>query len=513
MDITFPDVYDGPALSICYRIAELLDFDQFNLKHNKSIRGPLSAAERRIIIRSVSLEDTFSMTDNGANQIAECVVRVPDQYKILSGNSSTCNQVFEAKRFQIGEYICTDYVTANVPISYFKDSTHDPESLSDASNSVPASIQAQDKVCHNNTNAFPKCSMEYATKSQQAKHTNTTTPFTRISRWSHARFRMAFAVSYPSTFFVIKFRVNSGLNQTNLIRPVVHSPGSYPFMSLALANIIFRDSVSLTTFSNDSLSSAEKKSAGRKTNPLINKLLLTFSTVSVTSLEKPYTDNCLSGYSRNKCMSKCILGAFVQNFHKLPFQTLNPLDDETTTLNKDMKLFSEDDFKNKSMSDASKQIEHECEVKCYHHDCRMDYTLSRVSTAVSPDQNLFTFYVGTPDEPNVSVISIPHITTNDYFLLVLSLIGFWVGLSAQDLNFLVPRIEKYIEKKRIAKKGKNREEKQSRTKMTLKDIQKQQAGSYCVQSRKLLSQMLEHETRAAINQVMDMMMIMEEKKT
>lgn len=476
VDITFPDVYNGPALSICFRVAELVNISAFNEKYNMSMRRPFSEKETNRVIHLMTLGDMFDMSlgssEKPSNQITQCVVRIPHQYKILSANHPTCSQVFLQKRFQIGEFMCTDYMTHYVPQSYYADSVGTGNSsASTGSNMNELSIN-QSKV--------PLASV-------MEKETAMTTTIANATIWKHDRFRMVNALSYSSSFFALQFRIDSGLQDTNAIRPVIHTVGSYPFISTALSPMTHRNYDSNIIFSGD------VKNPPKNNTRNHNKFLISFSTITISLLQAPYTDNCLFGYRKNKCISQCIQESFMESFKKVPFQTINTEEElEKYPHIRKMNIFSAFDLKNRTLNAQSKVLEIGCQKKCAPTDCRVDYSLTRMATAVSMDQSLLTMYVGTPDEPNVSVISVPSFTTNDYFLLVLSLIGFWVGLSAQDLNVVT-----YIVRYRERKKQKEMQGKPDH--LSLCEVQQQRKSCYCVQSRQTLRQVLEKETKRAMN--------------
>ena len=460
MDITFPDVYDGPALSVCYRVAEIVNVSAFNQKYNMSMQRPFGPQEHMKMVHYITLGDMFTMSagtgDMRPDLIESCIVRVPGQYRILYGNSSVCSYVFTQSRFQIGEFMCTDYTAFRMPQFYF---------------------ETNDSVVKSNETQDPK---------SKAKDE---------AVWKHGLFRMAYAVSYPSTFFLLKFKTEAGLDDVNLVRPVIHSAGSLPFISIALAPKTWRNYDDYIIFSND----VKTKFRGNNSRN-VNKFLISYSSIFVSLLPYPYTDKCLFGYRKNKCLAACIQDAFLTSFNKLPFVTINSEQDlEKNPHFKVMNIFSASDLKNKTLSVQSKKVEIECSEKCPHFDCTNDYSLTRMSTAVSLDQSRLTMYVGTPDEPNVSVVSKPRIPANDYFLLILSLIGFWLGLSAQDLNIIHYIVQR--QEKKQAKKSTDRKP----SLMTLHQIQKQKQSSYCVKSRQLLWQVVERETKAAMNALLSSM--------
>lgn len=187
----------------------------------------------------------------------------------------------------------------------------------------------------------------------------------------------------------------------------------------------------------------------------------------------------------------------MKHLNKLPFQTLG-LESRLRKQPelKDMNLVSTSDLKNESFSILSKELEAYCILNCSrHNDCRLDYTMTRTSTASSPDQKVLTFHVATPDDHPVIVISAACMTSNDFFLLCLSLVGFWTGLSAQDITVLPSLLQRLHGKKLKYDEG------IEDTSPVPSEAQKQRKSSFCVKSRQLLTLTLERETKLAVKAI------------
>jgi hypothetical protein len=427
LEIEFPKSLQAPALTVCYPFADLMDLSAYNQKYGEKLKRPLGLAARDQIMSSISMGDLFNMTIRLDPLMHSCNVRIPNELLVLHGNSSTCKRVFESKRFRIGQYVCTTFHPLFLPM-------------------------------------------------KQA--------FKQID-WTYDTSTLKYSLSYSCTFYKINLNVTSpGIDDTDLVRPIIHSPTGLPYVSFTLSPVRWRKYSMYKLFPK-----------GRKKRE-INRFTTTYSRIAVSRLPYPYASKCRRNYSKNKCITRCIENMIAPAFKKIPFQMMT---DEQSVINSPslarMKLISDDDLRDKQSKNRLKQLEDKCLTSCSDTDCDNDYTMTRVTSAMSFDQKTTSFTVATPDEPYVTLIDSEKVPANDYFMLIFSLIGFWVGLSAQDLNF-VPLFTK-LQAKKLGKQQ-NEHEKASGGWKKYGKIVRHKQTSFCRQTRKQLHKSIDRQTNDLI---------------
>lgn len=459
LEIYFPPSLIAPALTLCYPFIDIINLDEFNKKYGHAYKRPLGLKERMTMTDEIRMGDVFNMTTRFKPLIDSCIVRIPGEFGVLTGNATTCQTVFETNRFRMGEYFCTDFKLMNMPID-FLDKRYKMVS------GEPAVVKARAKAKLNVTNAtLPMPSKQI--------------------EWKFDMKTIVSALSSGATFYRFNVRVTSpGIEDTNLTRIVVHSVAGLPFTSFSLSPYLYRKYSMYRLFHN------KDKNQVRE----INRFVISFSRIMTTKLPYPYASKCRANYSRSRCIRNCTRIKFVNAFNKHPFQTITEEGTVAGDVNlANMRLISQRDLKNVTFIKIFNRLEDECLTRCADPSCIMDYTMTRVSCAMGLDQSIASFTVATPDEPYISVVSSEKMPANDYFILIFSLIGFWVGLSAQDLSCL-PCLIRYYEKKKNITLGNS-------IVHTHGEIKEQKKTWYCRRTRDLLMRAVDKETNRMVQNV------------
>jgi hypothetical protein len=226
------------------------------------------------------------------------------------------------------------------------------------------------------------------------------------------------------------------MDNANLFVPVVHTSLEYPFMSLSLSRVLFRKHTPGTHV---------KK--GEKGLGKINSILSSFGLVVIHKLPSPYETKCkthfydsnkneMKLYSQNECLNDCAAKNTLEKTGKYPFAVIIK-EHRVRTDKKEigrLRLVSVTDLKNESMKEILSSIEVDCNKKCVASSCKLDYSLTTVSTATGPREKSMEFLVSSPIDPFLIMNRTPTISFNDYLLVMFSLLGFWLGASIHRMN-------------------------------------------------------------------------------
>ena len=111
LELDIPQNVAIPALSICWRYADLLDiqalqklnpeFTAINFSSDETI-----VASIRKIQSIIKVEQIFNFTPSSSKIMDECVVRTPDNYDVTHLKAVDCQSMFNIKKFYVQEYIC-----------------------------------------------------------------------------------------------------------------------------------------------------------------------------------------------------------------------------------------------------------------------------------------------------------------------------------------------------------------------------------------------------------------------
>lgn len=449
LEIFFPEKLESPAVSVCFPYVDVMDLDQFNNKYSKSFRRPLTDDDKSEISSLVTLGDVFNLTTRFHELIESCVIRIPGfRFGSQFGNSTICHKVFESRRFRIGEFLCTMFITKYLPM--YRD----------------------DRQMHVLDRKKNKKTKELITD-----HDSLNIDF-NDTKWVFDMKAISYDLSFASTFYRIDVKVTSpGIKDTRLTRMILHSPTGLPYVSYSLSPLKWRQ---YSMFSGFKTVIRKRKNNNKKTRE-VNRFTLSFSRVTGKKLPYPYASKCRNDYSQNTCLVQCTRRSCSREFGKHPFQTMS----EEEYISKvprlaNMRLISDRDLRNESFVEGLRALESKCLSKCADPSCDSDYTITSVQSAMGLDQSVTSYTIATPDDPYVSAVSTEKMRANDYFMLLFSLIGFWLGLSAQDLNF-VPLVRRLLDHRKSANR-------------CYETTGKQGTGWYCVRSRRLLNRCLEQET-------------------
>lgn len=451
LEIFFPEKLQSPAVSICFPYTDIMELNQLNNKYNTSFRHPLTKDSQSEVSSLVTMGEVFNMTTRFHELIDSCVIRIPGfRFGSQFGNSTICHKVFESRRFRIGEFLCTMFITKYLPV--YRDEKE---------------VHVMDKK------------RKKKAKDLITDHDSLNIDFNH-TKWLFDMKAISYDLSFSSTFYRIDVKVTSpGIKDTRLTRMILHSPTGLPYVSYSLSPLKWRQYSMFSGFKTVIGKKTKKKNKIRE----VNRFTLSFSRVTGKKLPYPYASKCRDDYNQNACLVQCIRRSCGREFGKHPFQTMS----EEEYIRKvprlaNMRLISDKDLRNESFVQRLRALESNCLSKCADPSCDSDYTITSVQSAMGLDQSVTSYTIATPDDPYVSAVSTEKMRANDYFMLLFSLIGFWLGLSAQDLNF-VPLVRRFLDhrKKRLAGAHADGQQKQGMT-------------WYCVRSRRLLSRCLEQET-------------------
>ena len=456
--IQFESKLKAPALTSCFRYSDIIYLDLYNQKYNTTLKRPLTDNEIRSLQATVNLPDVFNFTPDPVKQkgngtfLRSCIIRSPQDYSHFEFGPSQCYEAFSVDRFQVQEYICYRFI------------------LQPGFQSIqPVMNTTNEKEGTNNT-----------VELQQEDEKLLVYDFNRLS----------YALSYPSLFFLIRLSTEEQyLKNANLYIPIINTPGEYPFRSIPLARIIFRK-VAPGSIRNEVLQ--KKKDP---TDDEVNTVFASFGLIFTHKLPFPYETMCkthfydkksgaVRPYSQSECLNDCVSQKTFLRLGKHPFTVITK-ERYIKADSKRLKIVSPDDISNNATKTTLKEIEKTCTEKCSAPSCRMDYSLTMVSTATGGRNNSIEISVTSPLEPYLTITRTPRITLNDYALIMLSLIGFWLGASVHKMNpaKLINRlIGKKIEiKEPYQKKNDNLRRRRS------------QPSRSCIRQRNILQEKIHHE--------------------
>lgn len=218
--------------------------------------------------------------------------------------------------------------------------------------------------------------------------------------------RLSSSLSFPNVIYLVAFDWKY-FNTSNYMKLVVHSTGNPPFTSIGLVDGFWRKTKSkviqdVTCFEMD------------------------YTIVSLQLLPYPYTTDC-KNYSKSGCLKNCSKILSVQQLKKLPFHTIGT----DPKKNPQFTFINLNDIANETFVKEFTRIESECSKICFKPSCKVDFSLTNSVKTHAKD---LKFEVDVPLDPFVDIESIPHMVFNDFLILSLSLLGFWLGVSISNLN-------------------------------------------------------------------------------
>lgn len=242
---------------------------------------------------------------------------------------------------------------------------------------------------------------------------------------THIMSRLALSLSFASTFFSIQLNTSiPAVNAIDLTRPIIHSLDSMPYTSLVLTEIFWRKINDIKGFSSDE---AEKSRD-------VNTFMMSYSMIKIERLPVPYTSKC-KYYDSYSCLGNCVKDYSLKHFGKQPFQVMTKQSDlEANPELQELGLISSKDLSGNESGPEIQKMEKVCSDRCYQPSCSVDYTLTKTTTATSNNQSMIEIVVGSPTEPFVILDQSAKLPLNDFIRMALSLIGFWLGVSALCLD-------------------------------------------------------------------------------
>lgn len=408
LSLYLPKELRTPAFTVCFRYVDIINITQYSEMYRVAKPTILDDETVRSIQNNIEIQGIFNLSPggsshqliNGTNKlIRSCSVRSPHGYLMQFIDGAKCSQsVFNIERFSIQEYLCYKHALRKDFLLRDRKNTSSDEATS---------------------NEDPDNGLKYNFK------------------------RLALSTIYPSVFYTIQLSLQEGyFERADRMRTVIHSAGDLPFVSLSLSPILYRKALALDADNiKRYLQSQEQKQKYNETRvryklrDMFNHIAGRFARVQIRRLPAPYTSNCRARYLRNACISNCTFDATVERIKKIPFQNLfveNGLKQYGS-----MKLVSNVDVKSNQTNALMKQILASCQQKCTADSCYTDYSITSPDTALTNEEQFLSFEIGCANEPFIANNAVPSVTLNDYILQFLSLIGFWLGVSAREINIPV----------------------------------------------------------------------------
>lgn len=222
----------------------------------------------------------------------------------------------------------------------------------------------------------------------------------------YSKNRISSSLSYPNVLYYVTYNWKL-FNISQFMKLVVHSAGSPPFTSVGLVNGFWRR----TKF---------------ESIPDDTYFQMDYSLIKLNLLPFPYTTAC-KNYSRNACLKNCTKVLSVESFNKIPFSVIgtNPTDLG------ELSFIDHQDLANESFVQQLTTVEFQCLTICDKPSCTTDFSLTNNVKAHSQE---LKFEVDIPVDPFVEIKNLPQMNFNDFLILSLSLLGFWLGLSISNLN-------------------------------------------------------------------------------
>ena len=222
----------------------------------------------------------------------------------------------------------------------------------------------------------------------------------------YSKERISSSLSYPNVLYYVTLNWKL-FNISQYMKLSVHSAGSPPFTSIGLVDGFWRRT------KYDSI-------------PDVTYFQMDYSLIKLQLLPTPYRTDCRN-YSRNSCLKNCTKTLGIEAFNKLPFSVIgtNPEDHGQLT------FINLKDVANETFAAKLAEVELQCLEICRKSSCITDFSLTNNVKAHSKD---FKFEVDIPVDPFVDINNLPQMTFNDFLILSLSLLGFWLGISISNLN-------------------------------------------------------------------------------
>lgn len=284
----------------------------------------------------------------------------------------------------------------------------------------------------------------------------------------YSKERISSSLSYSNVLYYVTLNWKL-FNISQYMKLVVHSAGTPPFTSVGLVDGFWRKT------KNESI-------------PAMTYFQLDYALIKLQLLPTPYTTDC-KNYSRNSCLKNCTKSLGVRAFNKLPFSVIgtNPKD------NGELTFIDLNDIANKTFAEKLTKVEFRCLDICRKSSCKTDFSLTNNVKAHSEE---LKFELDVPVDPFVEIINLPQLKFNDFLILSLSLIGFWLGLSISNLNpkYYFDHLDTFCLRKRTnARSGIVGKRSRKTQKKLIKDGQNSSCHMFCLETRLLLRERADDE--------------------
>ena len=168
---------------------------------------------------------------------------------------------------------------------------------------------------------------------------------------------------------------------------------------------------------------------------------LTFSMLTNVQLKSPYDTHCIdyksfiNMSSGIECFTACVDSVVKKYFGKGHFISITPnrghgdIDNDAKVVNDyhQLRIISGDDIDDESTANLLNQLEEGCLLRCEKSDCNQKYTITNVFSDPNNDNVTIKFLVSSPQEPFITIGSIPRLEILEYLIFILSSTSIWFG--------------------------------------------------------------------------------------
>lgn len=249
----------------------------------------------------------------------------------------------------------------------------------------------------------------------------------RLNSYDHSKYNLRPIVNSGKwSRLLYMFHLNvSSFEKISLIKPLIHPPQSFPYVTSAYSTWFVRRSHDYNYFN----SIYGRKFGLDDSFPLYNSFKSSYNLYKIRRLKTPYESKCFNYtkfnlHGQEDCIQQCLLEQLTTNLHLVPFTSFikTPMNLGQLTLSQ---LESGNSTK---LLDLSDEI---CFSRCSHPSCFSQISITNGEAELYPSLRLIVF---TPSSPDIVVTEEPTFPLLDYLIYLFSCFGSWFGLCWFTLN-------------------------------------------------------------------------------
>ena len=216
------------------------------------------------------------------------------------------------------------------------------------------------------------------------------------------------AHSIEFAFNLYNIRLSQIFDPMNIVLPIVYY-GDAPYISRTFSSYYF----------------IEKRNIDLHRNFI--SFRIGFDLFTSHLLEPPYDTKCSRHLARHHCIDRCLT-------HRLKLFNLVPANQlHFNAIN--VPHVTDEHLASVPLGHEIVQHEVHCSNKCPSSDCQFNYTITHTVLFYEKEEHFDRFVkVDTPQTPITSLTAVAKLTSEQFFIYIISLMGVWLGVSLVSLN-------------------------------------------------------------------------------